>query len=90
VSELCSVKGFADVHAVLNCTARLSHVLRPVEDPGVVCGGGSGPGAPYSKAAAKKIKVRCTNWERGCEVSSKSRKKTFDVHHSCASSPASR
>lgn len=70
VSELCNEKGFADVHAVMNCVARLSVALRPDDDPGVVSGGGKGgPGAPYSKVAVGKIKVRCANWERGCQVS---------------------
>ena len=40
VSELCNEKGFADVHAVMNCVARLSVALRPDDDPGVVSGGG--------------------------------------------------
>ncbi len=68
IVELCNERGFADVHAVFNCVARLSLALRPDNDPGVVSGGGKvGSGAPYSKPAAGKIRVRCTNWERGCE-----------------------
>ena len=94
VSELCNEKGFADVRAVMNCVARLSLALRPDDDPGVVCGGGKGgSGAPYSKVAEGKIRVRCTNWQRECQVSwTREGKKNgvFDVHRSCASSRGSR
>ena len=70
VSELLNERGFSDVHAVFNCVVRLSLALRPDEDPGVVSGGKKGgSGAPYSKVADGKIRVRCTNWGVGCEVS---------------------
>jgi hypothetical protein len=74
VDELLAHRGHADVAAVINCVARLSRALRPDDDPGVCQGlrsGVSAKGAPYSKPAAGKVKVRCAKWESGCTVSSK-------------------
>ena len=74
--ELLCDRGHADVYAVVNCAALLSLALRGESDPGVVCGSASGvsaQGAPYSKPAAGKVKVRCVNWEDGCEVRGKKR-----------------
>ena len=71
VRELLAERGFADVHAVVNCVARLSSALAAPEDPGVVSSAlSSQPGAPYSKPAAGKVRVRCAKWDQGCEVRS--------------------
>jgi hypothetical protein len=87
VAELCGSRGFTDVHAVLNCVARLSAALEPNKDPGVVCSvaTGSAKGAPYSKPTAGKIRVRCSNWSSGpCEVCLIRKMFCFGSHGSCA------
>jgi hypothetical protein len=80
--ELLGHRGHADVLAVVNCAARLSRALRGESDPGVVCSvasGVSGKGAPYSKPGAGKVKVRCVNWEDGCEVREEKKVSLFDA-----------
>lgn len=72
-------RGYADVAAVMNWAVRLSLSQRGENDPGVVSGTKSGvskEGAPYSKPATGKVRVRCSLWDEGdgCEVRAKNKK----------------
>jgi hypothetical protein len=76
VAELLADVGFADVHAVVHCAARLSQILCGKDDPGVctsVPNGDKREGGPYSKPGAGKVKVRCAKWRDGedCKVGAK-------------------